>query len=338
MNIRFILSFPLFVFTTLGAQEPDPWEAIPLDSKPSLKIESKKKNSTWKTGSIAMNQGDTLSLRVANPGDQSSEIRWFQIVPDISRTYKNANHPWEENPYKWVGFGKITYQRREIVTWRTRWEIDEVDTAVFKIPGSARYYQNNLGSFWIDAEVKMGERRKRTVGLQENNERNLSPKVFRLTIRKNDGYIGHLTGFFNVPGLFGSNPYQSNNYIGVDCADVLVAARRQWINRVDAKDYNVAMLVSAWPRVAKFQLNRGAPSDGKTVTWGKSIKPGDIIAVKYEGRSRYQHIGALYEDSNENGILDGADTVIHAGPEALHTTRLRRGSFDGEVVILRPTK
>jgi hypothetical protein len=161
--------------------------------------------------------------------------------------------------------------------------------------------------------------------------------VFRLTIRKNDDYLGHLSGFFNVPGLFGSIPYQSNHYIGVDCADVLVAAHRKWKGLEGTKDYNVDMLVKAWPEVAKFELSRGRPSDAE-IPWDETVKPGDLIAVKYPGRTRYQHIGALYGDKNGNGKLDGSDQVLHAGPDALHLTPLRRGSFDGQVVLLRPPR
>ena len=29
----------------------------------------------------------------------ASAVHWDQIIPDISHDYKNANHPWEEDPY-----------------------------------------------------------------------------------------------------------------------------------------------------------------------------------------------------------------------------------------------
>ncbi|MDQ7085880.1 MAG: hypothetical protein Q9M36_13655 [Sulfurovum sp.] len=39
-------------------------------------------------------------------------------------------------------------------------------------------------------------------------------------------------------------------------------------------------------------------------------------------------------DENNNGILDKEDTIINAGPNALHLTPLGQGAFDGTVVIL----
>ena len=78
----------------------------------------------------------------------------------------------------------------------------------------------------------------------------------------------------------------------------------------------------------------GEPAE--TLKWGKDVKRGDLIAVRYEGRTRFQHIGALYADADRDGKLGAADLVVHAGPHALHTVKLERGSFDGTVVILRP--
>jgi hypothetical protein len=52
--------------------------------------------------------------------------------------------------------------------------------------------------------------------------------------------------------------------------------------------------------------------------------------------SQYQHIGVLYSDKNNNGLLDADDLVIHAGPDPLHFSNLGSGEFNGTIVILRP--
>ncbi|MEM7386950.1 MAG: hypothetical protein AAF514_18580, partial [Verrucomicrobiota bacterium] len=192
----------------------------------------------------------------------------------------------------------------------------------------------DLGTFWLQAEVLSEGKILRSPGLAEAGTKGLSLKTCRLSIQSGKDYLGHLTGFYNVPGIFGSVPYQSHNYLGVDCADVLVAAYGKWRNRKISKDYNVAMLVNQWPKIATLKMENGEPE--KAVPWGKIVRPGDLIAVRYPGRKRYQHIGALGGDTNKDGLLNGGDTVIHAGPEALHSIPLNRGSFDGEVAILRP--
>jgi len=283
-------------------------------------------------------KGTPLTLKVKQR-PAATEVRWYQIIPDVSHYYKNANHPWEENPYKWIGFGKIDYERREIEAARGKWELTLFDPKNKKSPPlspskSAAKYRRDVGSFWFEVEVDEGGKTIRSVGLADAEQRGLSPKTCRVTVEDGEDYLGHLSGFFNVPGVFGSNPYQCANYLGVDCADVLVAARNRWKDVPNKKDYNVAMLVEQWPRVATFDIKDGAPE--KTVNWSEDVKCGDLIAVKYAGRKRFQHIGALYEDADKDGKLGAKDLVVHAGPHALHTIKLGRGSFDGTVVILRP--
>ena len=196
-----------------------------------------------------------------------------------------------------------------------------------------KFQRNDLGSFWFQVEVEKDENIYKTPGIEQKNERGLSPSVFRLSVRLNDSYLGHLTSFFNVPGLFGSIPYQSYNYIGADCADVLMTAYNIWKNKNDKKDYNVQMLVNTFEKAASVVIKNGVPQ--KAIHWGKTIKPGYLIAVKYENKKRYQHIGALFKDRDNDGILSAEDLILHAGPWPLHLTRLKRGGFNGEVIILK---
>jgi hypothetical protein len=146
--------------------------------------------------------------------------------------------------------------------------------------------------------------------------------------------VGALSAFFNVPGVFGSVTYQSNNFIGVDCADVLVAAFGQWKKRPIKKNYNVSMLAASMPKRGESELSGGVPT--AKLKWGDDIAPGDLIAVKYSGANRYQHIGALVGDTDKDGVLSSGDIVWHAGPHPVRSAPLSSGSFDGHVVILRP--
>jgi hypothetical protein len=191
-----------------------------------------------------------------------------------------------------------------------------------------------MGSFWYQAVVRQGGKIYRSYGIEDRDKRGLAPKVFRISVRGSEGYIGYLTSFFNVPGLFGSIPYQSHNYIGVDCADVLVAAYCKWKHLSLRKNHCVASLVGGLPKAAELDIKDGKP--GKRVRWGKQIKAGCLIAVRYDGARSYQHIGALTGDTNRNGILDRDDMVLHCGPYPLHYSRLSEGKFDGHALILKP--
>jgi hypothetical protein len=172
------------------------------------------------------------------------------------------------------------------------------------------------------------------VGIEHSDAQGLSPKVLRISIREGQDYLGYLTSFFNVPGLFGSTTYQSEHYIGVDCADVLITAFHKWKGRPLEKNYNVAMLVNKSTKLSELSIKGGVPD--RNLVWKNDFLPGDFIAVKYQGAQQYQHIGAMAKDANQNGVLDENDLVIHAGPLPLHYSSLKEGNFDGQVVILRP--
>jgi len=304
-------------------------------SRPTIKIRSRIDSGPWvEDSAIYPLRGRNVALKVEKvPGGQ---IRWYQIIPDISKIYKNANFPWDPDPYQWIGFAKIDYHRKELTRFRDRWRIHPFDGKTDTLPigpTNSSFYHDDVGSFWFQAEVATKGRIYRSAGIEDSDKRGLSPKVFRVSVRACRGYIGYLTSFFNVPGLFGSTTYQSNNYIGVDCADVLVAAHGKWQNRPIKKNYNVAMLVRQWPKAKEFDLAEGTAE--MEVKWDRDIRPGWFIAVRYGGQRQYQHVGALFRDANKTGILDRDDLVIHAGPGPLKISPLREGNFDGHVVVLR---
>jgi len=320
---------------TFVAGESDAFANAQRQDKPTIVIQSRVDNGPWvQRTSVCPIKGQKVLLRVDRvPG---ANIRWFQIVPDASKIYKNANFPWEKNPYQWVGFANIDYSRKELSRFRGHWQIQPFNG---QEDGRAQcrkssFYHDDVGSFWFQAEVEKEGIIYRSYGIEDSDESRLSPQVFRVSIRDGEGHLGYLTSFFNVPGLFGSVIYQSNNYIGVDCADVLMAAYGKWKQEPITKNYNVAMLVNQCSKVWEFDLLEGSPN--KKLKWLKDVRPGDWIAVRYSGRKQYQHIGALFSDASGNGILDGGDLVIHAGPQPLHYSYLKEGNFDGHVVILRP--
>ncbi|CAA6813675.1 MAG: Unknown protein [uncultured Sulfurovum sp.] len=300
----------------------------------SAEISSKIDNGVFKQKSavyLTPKQKLTMRFNVKN----AKSIKWYQIIPDTSKFYKNANHPWEKNAYQWTGYGKLDYQRVPIKSFENKKEVELTHDILEKNrPKNTPYYNSKLGSFWFEAEVVLSNGKVvKSSGINNIGRKGLSPKVLRVSYMADKSYIGYLTTFFNVPGIFGSMPYQSRNYIGVDCADVLIASSKVMNKAKNEKNYNVMMLVDKFKTKVKTQIVKGTPS--KKLTWGKEFKQGDFIAVKYRKNGRYAHIGMLYGDENNNGVLDKKDSIINAGPNALHLTPLGKGAFDGTVVILK---
>ena len=341
MRYTSVLIFTALV-TGIRAQEitPDPWNGLPRENAPTLQIQWRARDeSPAKPGPAEVSADTPVTLTVgANSGD---EIRWWQIIPDTRNFYKNANHPWDPDPYKWIGFAKIPCVRRELSAFRggrdaAVWPRKAADNALphpLAFADGGTFYHTDCGSFWFEVKIKRDDRILRSPGLAESGERGMSPRVFRLSVRKTDGFIGVLTSYCNVPGLFGCVPWQSHQYVGVDCADVLMAAVCRRKGTELKRDWNVAMIVNEWPKAAEIDLANGKFSSD--LKWGRDIKPGYFLAVRYPGGRNFQHIGALMEDANHNGILDSGDTVIHAGPNALQVSTLGSGSFDGHIVVIR---
>ncbi len=306
----------------------------------TLTIQSRIADGRWtKDKGVYPLKGQSVTLRI-DPV-RGGKTRWFQIVPDVSKFYKNANFPWDPEPYKWIGLSQIDYYRRELVQFRGLWQIEPFAatagdcTPLSKGIPESRFYHRDVGSFWFQVEVEKGGKTSRSPGIEDSDKKGLSPRVFRVSVRDGAGYLGYLATFFNVPGVFGSVPYQSNNYIGVDCCDVLVAAYGRWRNTTIKKNYSVSMLVTHLPKRTEFDLSGGRPD--RPILWGKDVHPGDLIAVKYRGARSYQHIGALYRDVDKDGVLGAEDMVIHAGPQSLAYACLSAGPFNGHVMVLDPT-
>jgi hypothetical protein len=311
----------------------------------SLVISAKIDDGPWsKKQALYPLKGQSVKLRI--PTKSYDKIRWYLIFADLTKYYKNANHPWEPNAYAWTGFEKITYYRMELTRFANETEIApffgpplfEPVRALLAKHGrpewALAYYHDDVGTFWFQVEAEKGYKKYRSPGMEDANNRGLTKKVMRVSVRQEAGYLGYLSSLYNVPGVFGSTLSQSLNYVGADCADILMTARAKWKKLPLRNNFNVSMLVDRFRHLSTVTLKGGMPD--KEIKWGTTIRPGDFIAVRYSpSGKKFHHIGALYRDGNGNGVLDGEDIVMHAGPDPLHLSALNEGVFDGHVVLLR---
>ena len=151
--------------------------------------------------------------------------------------------------------------------------------------------------------------------------------MHRVSIRKDDSFLGWLSAYLLVPEVFGSagggRDHQTERFTGADCADVMVGAARRMGRQLAYT--NVAGLPSYTKVVAPATEldDHGEPAHAIT-----GIAAGDLIRIDYGGALRhhtpraFDHVAALWEDRSDphgpfhggpDGQLDGFDLVIHMG-------------------------
>jgi len=287
-----------------------------------------------RTDAAAPLAGQRVRLRVAPvPG---ARVRWVQLVRDVTKMYKNANFPWDPDPYQWVGLAEIRADREPLPRFDGLWEVEPFPAGRRVKPrewtgryssriAESEYYHPDAGSFWFQAEVETDGRVER-----------VPAQGVRVSVRDGPGFLGWLSSYLNVPGVFGSITAQANGHLGVDCADAVTAAWAKYTGRPLTENLNVAALVSRLPHAAEFDWGEGGVAGGRGIRWGTDVRPGDFLAVRYPGARSFQHVGALVSDADGDGRLTPGDRVLHAGPLPLAYDRAGSAPFQGHVVVLRP--
>jgi cell wall-associated NlpC family hydrolase len=140
----------------------------------------------------------------------------------------------------------------------------------------------------------------------------LDEDVARVTVRRDDSYLGRLTELFNTPYIWGSagepaSVHQAERRIGSDCADFVT--------------YGVRRLGHAVPYTSTWALpehtrevaesdgpdERGVYRDarGEALIFGEGgAKPGDLLLFR-------GHVGALARDEAPLGVLSTSDLMLH---------------------------
>lgn len=131
--------------------------------------------------------------------------------------------------------------------------------------------------------------------------------VMRVSIRRDDTYLGYLTEMFGQPYIWGSaglsdRTHESERLEGSDCADFVVyGARRMGA----AIPYS---WTGALPNVSKLLASGTRGADGVyRDAKGRPVpftRVGDLVLFP-------RHVGALAEDRGTIGVLDDQDIMMH---------------------------
>jgi hypothetical protein len=135
----------------------------------------------------------------------------------------------------------------------------------------------------------------------------LTDAVTRVTIRKDDTYLGYLTEMFNQPYIWASagptaRSHQSEHLEGSDCADFVVYGARRMGADIPY------MWTGGLPGVTKLLGGGTRNADGVYRDAKGAPVPytvaGDMVLFP-------RHVGVLVEDRGTIGVLDDQDLMMH---------------------------
>jgi hypothetical protein len=169
---------------------------------------------------------------------------------------------------------------------------------------------NGLGTMRYQLVALQGERVIASAGPEARRGKasgGLADSVLRVSIRRDDSYLGFLTEMYNQPYIWASAgttdaTHQSERLEGSDCADFIVYGAR----RMGAKiSYTYT---GGLPRVTRLLAAGTRGADGVyRDAHGQPIaftRPGDLLLFP-------RHVGALALDRGTIGVLDDQDLVMH---------------------------
>jgi hypothetical protein len=162
----------------------------------------------------------------------------------------------------------------------------------------------------------------------------LSDRVHRITIRRDDSYIGLLTELYGQPYIWASagrrdREHQSERLEGSDCADFVVYGRRRQGAKIP---YTWTGGLPGYTRA----LGRGDPGP-RGVYLDRRGKPlpfpavGDLVLFP-------RHVGVLTADRGVPGVLDHEDVMMHSYFASPREQAIGESAYGGTWIEVRRWK
>jgi hypothetical protein len=226
-------------------------------------------------------------------------IAWRRVEP-AAASYSNTDQHGGN-----FHFEPIDYRATAIDGAENRWAI-----AADVRPTLTTDHGRGIGTMRYQIVVTQGDRTIASPGPEARRGRGsggLSDDVLRVSIRRDDTYLGYLTEMYGQPYIWASAgitdaTHQSERLEGADCADFVVYGARR----------SGKALAYTWtgglPKVSVL-LAAGTRGDGGIYRDGHG-KPlpftakGDLVLFP-------RHVGVLAEDRGTIGVLDDQDLVMH---------------------------
>ncbi|MEZ4472793.1 MAG: hypothetical protein R3F60_18810 [bacterium] len=260
-------------------------------------------------------------------------VTWSLVEPrqhHVATPYPNFGNPAYSNSVlfgprhgQWLGHDTLEYTQTPLH------DAGPILTVTEARPLDAKLKRNKgLGTVRYAVAIDTPTGRVESPGAADVIRGGISPRVFRLSVRRGDDVRGWLTSLFNVPNVFGSagqgKSHQAERHQGADCADVLIAGFRKAGHPLPYTSvsglYTHARVVS--PRLLLepdgfYALTPEGKGEPVTLRFGADVQPGDVMVIDYGGRAltgrTWDHVGLIDADAGTPGVLDPADLMFHQG-------------------------
>ncbi|MGN6104141.1 MAG: hypothetical protein ACTHU0_03485 [Kofleriaceae bacterium] len=225
-------------------------------------------------------------------------VRWNRVEPAVA-TMTNGDTPAE------FRFAPIDYRTTPI---------DRAAGATSLVPDVhptlIADHGGGIGTMRYQVVVHQSDRAIASPGPEARRGRGsggLTDAVMRVSIRRDDSFLGYMTELYNQPYIWASAgitdaTHQSERLEGSDCADLLVYGQRRLGNRL------AYTWTGALPQVTTLLGAGTRGSDGVyRDARGKPLpftQPGDVVLFP-------RHVGALAVDRGVIGVLDDQDLMMH---------------------------
>ena len=253
------------------------------------------------------------------------ELRWNRIEPAINDMSNGATP-------KEFHFETIDYRATPIDA-----AAGKTSTRADVRPTLTPDHGNGVGTMRFQLVALQGERVLTSPGPEARRGRGsggLTDAVTRVSIRRDDTYLGYLTEMYNQPYIWASGGtsdanHQAEHLEGSDCADFLVYGQR----RMGAK--YAYTWTGGLPTITKLLAAGTRGEDG--IYRDKDGKPlpftqvGDLVLFP-------RHVGALAVDRGELGVLDDKDVMMHTLFDSPKEQAIAESGYADKPVELRRFK
>jgi hypothetical protein len=237
--------------------------------------------------------------RAARPLSEAprTSLYWFRVEP----TEENLSN---------TATGRFRYEEIEYAETGMVAQLDAGQVAADVRPTLTTDRGRGVGTMRYKLVAVSGREAFATAGVEARRGRGsggLADSVHRVSLRKDDTYLGYLTEMFGQPYIWASAgkraSHQSERLEGADCADFVIYGQRRL-----GKDLEYTW-TGDLPKVTRLlgagRADKGGvyvDANGRRVAY---TRDGDILLFP-------RHVGVLTRDRGVRGVLDHEDLMFHA--------------------------